>query len=554
MAVDSDRLALYSKEMVESMKKVQETRDYRMTEELPVLTIDERKKLLQSFHPDYNEGSLRELKVGANKGQMIYNEYADLFEAYSFIDETKLDLSNIDYDVDILIIGGGGAGAAAALLGQESGAKVLLSTKLRLGDANTMMAQGGIQAADKEHDSPTIHYLDVMGGGGFKNDPKLVERLVMDAPIAIQWLERLGVMFDKESDGTMITIHGGGTSRKRMHSMRDYSGGEIMKTLRDEVWNRDIDIIEFSPAVELLTEPVSKGEFKCTGAILYNMETQEHLIVRAKAVILATGGSGRLHIQQFPTTNHYGATADGLVMAYRAGAEMSFLDTVQYHPTGAAYPEQIVGLLITEKVRGLGAHLVNKVGNRFIYELETRDTEAAAIIRECEERGNGMVTPSGIQGVWLDSPMIDIIHGEGTVKKQLPAMVRQFDRFGIDISKDPMLIYPTQHYQNGGVAINENSETGVENLYAAGENAGGIHGRNRLMGNSLLDIVVFGRVAGRSASEKAKKTKPGKLTLEHLKAYHAQLDKVKLGTKPKAPILLPDYRPEKLKVKRLDIF
>ncbi|MCK5561436.1 MAG: succinate dehydrogenase/fumarate reductase flavoprotein subunit, partial [Thermoplasmata archaeon] len=128
MAVDSDRLALYSQEMVESMKKVEETRDYRMTEELPVLTIDERKKLLQSFHPDFNKGSLRELKVGANKGQMIYNEYADLFEAYSFIDETKLDLSNIDYDVDILIIGGGGAGAAAALLAQESGAKVLLST------------------------------------------------------------------------------------------------------------------------------------------------------------------------------------------------------------------------------------------------------------------------------------------------------------------------------------------------------------------------------------------------------------------------------------------
>jgi len=175
MAVESDRLLLYSPEMLVSMKKVEETRDYRMTEELPVLTIDERKKLLQSFHPDYNEGSLRELKVGPNKGQMIYNEYADIFEAYSFIDEKKLDLSKIDYDVDILIIGGGGAGAAAALIAQEGGAKVLLSTKLRLGDANTMMAQGGIQAADKENDSPAIHYLDVMGGGQFKNDPKLVQ-------------------------------------------------------------------------------------------------------------------------------------------------------------------------------------------------------------------------------------------------------------------------------------------------------------------------------------------------------------------------------------------
>ena len=558
---DSEEVLLYSSEMIKSMKNVKETREYRMTEELPVLSMDERKKLLQKYHPDYNKDSLRDLKVGANAGERIYNEYADVLEAYSVIDDQALDLSDIDYDVDVLIIGGGGAGAAAALMAQEAGAKVLLSTKLRLGDANTMMAQGGIQAADKPNDSPTIHYLDVMGGGQFKNDTKLVRRLVRDAPIAIQWLEKLGVMFDKESDGTMITIHGGGTSRKRMHSMRDYSGGEIMKTLRDEVCNRDIEVIEFSPAIELLTEPLPKSEiksggsaFKCTGAILYNMETKEHLIVRAKIVILATGGSGRLHIQKFPTTNHYGATADGLVMAYRAGAKMSFLDTVQYHPTGAAYPEQIVELLITEKVRGLGAHLVNKEGNRFIFELETRDTEAAAIIRECEERKKGITTPSGMQGVWLDSPMIDIIHGEGTIKKKLPAMFRQFARFDIDISKDPMLIYPTQHYQNGGIVINDNSETDVANLYAAGETAGGIHGRNRLMGNSLLDIIVFGRAAGISAGEKVNKLKPGKLTLEHIKAYHQQLDKIKAKSKAKAPILLPDYSREELKAKRMEIF
>jgi succinate dehydrogenase / fumarate reductase flavoprotein subunit len=393
-----------------------------------------------------------------------------------------------------------------------------------------------------------------MGGGQFKNDPELVERLVKDAPIAIQWLEKLGVMFDKEPDGTMVTIHGGGTSRKRMHSMRDYSGGESMKTLRDEILNREIEIIEFSPAVELLTESVGSGKFKCTGTILYNMETREHIIVRAKIVILATGGSGRLHIQNFPTTNHYGATADGLVMAYRAGAKMSFLDTVQYHPTGAAYPEQIVGLLITEKVRGLGANLVNSDGDRFIYELETRDTEAAAIIRECSERGFGVTTPSGMQGVWLDSPMIDVIHGEGTVIKLLPAMFRQFHRFGIDISRDPMLIYPTQHYQNGGIIINGNSETQVQNLYAAGETAGGIHGRNRLMGNSLLDILVFGRAAGLSAAEKIKSIKPGKLTLKHVEAYHKELDKIKHKSEARTPILLPDYRREELKAKRLDVF
>ena len=550
-----DRESLYSPSMIKSMEKLESTREFRIKQKLPTLSIDERKKLLQAFHPDYKLGSLREITIGPNKGEKIYHEYADLFEAHSVIDIEALDPSRFDYETDVLIIGGGGAGVAAALLAQEAGAKVLLSTKLRLGDANTMMAQGGIQAADKPNDSPAIHYLDVMGGGQFKNYPELVERLVKDAPIAIEWLESLGVMFDKEPDGTMVTIHGGGTSRKRMHSMRDYSGGEIMKTLRDEIWNREIEIIEFSPALELLTEPMAGGKYKCTGAILYNMETQEHMIVRAKIVILATGGSGRLHIQNFPTTNHYGATADGLVMAYRAGAKMSFLDTVQYHPTGAAFPEQIVGLLITEKVRGLGANLVNKNGDRFIYELETRDTEAAAIIRECHNRGNGVETPSGIQGVWLDSPMIDYIHGKGTVVQQLPAMFRQLHRFGIDISRDPMLIYPTQHYQNGGVSINANSETTVANLYAAGENAGGIHGRNRLMGNSLLDIIVFGRVAGISAAEKARKTNFGKLTLNHVTAYHKELDKLKkkLKSEVRSPIILPDYRREQQKVKRLDV-
>jgi succinate dehydrogenase / fumarate reductase flavoprotein subunit len=233
---------------------------------------------------------------------------------------------------------------------------------------------------------------------------------------------------------------------------------------------------------------------------------------------------------------------------------MKFLDTVQYHPTGAAFPEQIVGLLITEKVRGLGAHLVNCEGNRFIYELETRDTEAAAIIRECYDRKKGVATPSGMQGVWLDSPMIEIIHGEGTVKKQLPAMFRQYQRFDIDISKDPILVYPTQHYQNGGIAIVDTAETGVENLFAAGETTGGIHGRNRLMGNSLLDIIVFGRLAGANASKKAQRLKPGRLTLDHIEAYNVQLGRIKPKKLPKSPILLPDYRREELKAKRLDVF
>lgn len=540
---------MYNKEMLDSMKLLEETRSERMKEKLPLLSPEEKKDLLKKFHPDYRPETTRMIKVGANKGDMIYHEYADLFESYSSIDPEKFNLKEVDYDVDVLIIGGGGAGASAALTADFNGAKVLLATKLRLGDANTMMAQGGIQAADKENDSPVIHYLDVLGGGGFHNDPQLVKALVMDAPSVIQWLEKLGVMFDKEKDGTMITIHGGGTSRKRMHSARDYSGGEIMKTLRDEVVNRGIEVIEFSPAIEFLTD-----KNKVTGAVLYNLETEEYVIVRAKTTILATGGSGRLHIQGFPTTNHYGATADGLVLAYRAGAKFAFLDTVQYHPTGAAFPEQIVGLLITEKMRGLGAQLVNGEGKRFIYELETRDVESAAIIRECQEREKGVRTPSGMLGVWLDSPLIEIIQGKGTIKKNAPAMYRQYQRFDIDMAEVPILVYPTQHYQNGGIKINDKGESGVSNLYAAGETTGGVHGRNRLMGNSLLDILVYGIRTGNNAAIKAREVKPGKLTLEHVKKYHAELKKEGIKVKKHSPLVLPDYRREETKARHIGIF
>ncbi len=541
---------IYSLSMIESIKNVEKTRQKRFKEVLPLLELEEKEHLLHKFHPDYKIETLRELKVGPNRGEKTLHEFADLLEAYSIINPEEFDLVEPDYDVDVLVVGGGGAGASAALMAHQQGAKVLLATKLRVGDANTMMAQGGIQSADKKNDSPAIHYLDVMGGGGFHNVPQLVKALVIDAPKVIGWLEELGVMFDKYPDGTMITIHGGGTSRKRMHSARDYSGGEIMKTLRDEVKNKQIEVLEFSPVCELLTE----GE-KCTGAILYNMETEQYSVVRAKTIVIATGGSGRLHLQGFPTTNHYGATADGVIIAYRAGCRLLFMDTIQYHPTGAAFPEQIVGLLVTEKVRGLGAQLVNSQGNRFIYELETRDAEAAAIIRECTEKEKGVRTPAGMSGVWLDSPLIEVKQGKGTIQKRLPAMYRQYQRFNIDMTKDPILVYPTQHYQNGGVAINQRCETDLENLYVAGEVSGGVHGRNRLMGNSLLDITVFGRRAGEMAAKKAKKIDNTnlKLTLNHLKKYHDELKRANINPERFSPIFLPDYRREEVKKKRIHL-
>lgn len=529
---------MYPPYMEESLHKVEVTRQRRLKEKFPRLSDEGRTVLVQKYHPDFIKESMRELLLGPNKGERTPNELADLLEGNSRVNPDKIDLSKIDYDVDVLVMGGGGAGASAALLAEENGAKVLLVTKLRLGDANTVGAQAGTQAADRPNDSPALHYLDTMGGGHFTNIPELVEALVKDGPSAIKWLEQLGVNWDKESDGSMHELSGGGASRRRLHSARDYTGLEEMRVLRDEMKNRQINYLEFSPAIELVLD--DRGQV--AGAILVNLETNEVILVRAKAIIMTTGGIGRLHIQGYPTTNHYGATADGLVLAYRVGAKLVFIDTMQYHPTGAAYPVQILGQLVTEKVRTLEAQLVNKDGEQFIMPLEPRDVVASAIIRECQERHNGIETPTGQVGVWLDSPMIDIIRGEGTVARELPAMVRQFRRFNIDIAKEPMLVYPTLHYQNGGIKIDTSGATTVPGLFAAGEVSGGVHGRNRLIGNSTLELFVFGRRAGKATAQYAKKVKLGALTLDHVRQWQQRLKRAGLAkVRPVSPLLLPDY-------------
>ena len=283
---------------------------------------------------------------------------------------------------------------------------------------------------------------------------------------------------------------------------------------------------------------------RAAGAVLMNMETKELLIARAKTVIIATGGAGRMHYQGFPTSNHYGATADGLVLGYRAGAKLLYADTLQYHPTGAAYPQQIFGALVTEKVRSLGAKLVNVNGEVFMHPLETRDVCASSVIRECA-RGNGVETDQGL-AVWLDTPMIEIKNGEGTIEKRIPAMMRMFGKYGIDIRKEPILIYPTLHYQNGGLDISaDGMTTNVENLFVAGEAVGGIHGRNRLMGNSLLDIIVFGRSAGKNAAAKAKNVEIGALSLAHVDNFAREMAEAGIETDVVSPKLLPNYTNQK---------
>ena len=514
---------MFTPEMMESVKKVEATRAQRLGVEPRRMTADEKDALLKEFHPDYREEAFAEIKVGPNKGQKAPKELVHLLHSNSRLLAEKVDINKVDYDVDVLVIGGGGAGASAAIEANEAGANVMIVTKLRIGDANTMMAEGGIQAADKENDSPVQHYLDAFGGGHFAARPELLRRLVMEAPDAIKWLNELGVMFDKDETGRMITTHGGGTSRKRMHACKDYSGAEIMRTLRDEVLNRQIPVAEFTVAVELIRD--DRGQV--AGAVLQNLETEDYLVAKAKTVIIATGGAGRMHYQGFPTSNHYGATADGLILGYRMGAPLLYQDTIQYHPTGVAFPSQIFGALVTEKVRSVGAQLVNVDGEAFMHPLETRDVAASGIIRECTARGKGVNTPLG-SGVWLDTPMIEMIGGPGTIEKRIPAMLRMYMKYDIDMRKLPILVYPTLHYQNGGLEIGGDGFTKViDNLLVAGEAVGGIHGR--------------GRNAGKAAAAKAKNVELGNMNLDHIQAYAEELKKAGIDTGDVSPLLLPKY-------------
>jgi succinate dehydrogenase / fumarate reductase flavoprotein subunit len=521
--------------------KLKLTRKNRIGYSFPELTVEKKKNLLEKYHPDFNKTVKRKLKIGVNKGDLAPKELSDILETPSCLNREKISLKKADYQTDILVIGSGGGGLSAALTAKESGADVLIATKLRLGDSNTIMAEGGIGAATGEEDSPIIHYVDTLMGGRGTNVPELVEVLVTDAPFIIEWLSSQGVNFDRLIDGSYFRHRPGGHSRRRSHSVMDITGLEIMRVLMDEVRNRGIQLLEFCPAVELLMD----DEKQCAGAVLQNLDNYTSVVIQSKATILATGGMGRLHPLGFPTSNHYGATADGLVMAYRAGAKMLYIESVQFHPTGIAWPEQMLGLLISEALRAQGAQVVNVDGEMFVASLETRDALAAAIIRECSNRGKGIQTPTGMSGVWLDTPLIDIIHGPGTFKRRFAGIHSRFQEHGIDPIYEPILVYPTQHYQNGGIAINSSAETSVPNLYAVGEVSGGVHGQNRLGSNSLLDIFVFGRRAGKDAAAKIKHISTGKLTLEHIERYEREIQEAGIVSDRKSPIILPDYRFEK---------
>jgi len=496
---------------------VHQTRDARRKQTIPKFSPADRDQLIHKYHPDFRASAYRPIRFGPNEGEKTVVELAALLEGDSPIQD-DVDLTP-HYTTDVLVIGGGGAGCAAALHAHGAGANVILATKLRLGDSNSVMAQGGMQISVAPEDSPVTHFIDTLKGGHMKNDHELLKVMVEEGPSIAKWLIELGVLFDRQADGNLHVKKGGGSSKPRLVTCSDYTGLEIMRVLKDEVINQKIQLLEFAAAIELLSD----DNGACTGAIFKDLDNHRHVVVAAKSVILATGGIGRLHIQGFPTSNHYGATGDGLCLSYRMGAKLAHVDTFQYHPSGAVYPEQLVGALVTEGIRSEGGHLVNAKGERFVNELDTRDVVSSSIIRECEE-GRGIRTMSGRVGVWLDTPLLDAEHG-----------------FGIDISKDPVLIYPTLHYQNGGVKIDTNSETNVKNLFVAGEASGGLHGRNRLMGNSLLDLMVYGKRSGLTAAGRAGSMKHGKLTLKHLQRFRDEAKKHGNSSGVISPMILPAY-------------
>ena len=495
-------------------------------------------ELLKAYHPDHGPNARVALAVGVNRGDACQPEIARCLQANALIDDVDIAGAQLA-TTDVLVVGGGGGGCAAALTAAAHGAQVILATKLRLGDSNTVMAEGGIQAAVGADDSPQLHFEDTLRAGHFCGEPDLVAQMVMDGPDVIRWLIQLGVQFDLEEDrpigGNLLRKKAGGASAARILSYRDYTGLEMMRVLREAVdldsrvavWNR-------CPVVELLSD--ERG--RCAGAVVYNLEWRSFVLVRARAVILATGGAGRLHLNRFPTSNHYGATADGLVLAYRMGARLRELDSFQYHPTGVAYPPHLAGGLISEAARSAGAKLINGDGERFVDELQPRDVVASAILRECAE-GRG-IERDGQLGVFLDTPTLEK-ENPGILEKRLVTLRHLAHKCGQDAAEEPFLVYPTLHYQNGGVAIDKDGATSVAGLYCVGEVTGGIHGRNRLMGNALLDILSMGRHAGAKSAQAAGAPITNRAGIGHVHAWQRELTVAGLPLHIQAPQLFPRY-------------
>ncbi len=431
-----------------------------------------------------------------------------------------------EHEHDVLVIGAGGAGLRAAIEASAAGARVAVVSKSLLGKAHTVMAEGGIAAAlanVDDRDSWRVHFADTMRGGGYVNHPRMAEIHAKEAPARVRELEAWGALFDRTADGRILQRNFGGHRYPRLAHVGDRTGLEMIRTLQDHGIHRGITFLMEHTVASLLTDQGAMA-----GAFAYERERGRFKVLRAKAVIIATGGIGRAFSI---TSNSWEYTGDGLGLAYDAGADLADMEFVQFHPTGMVWPPSVRGILVTEGVRGEGGVLRNREGKRFMFEqipalyaaqtaadeeegwrycqgdkasrrppeLLTRDHVARCIMREIRE---GRGSPHG--GVFLDIAWIKerLPDGEEHIKRKLPSMYHQFKELaGIDITKEAMEVGPTTHYMMGGVRVDPDSQMStVRGLFAAGEAAAGLHGANRLGGNSLSDLLVFGQRAGAGAA------------------------------------------------------
>ena len=388
---------------------------------------------------------------------------------------------------DVLVIGSGASGLAAAVSAERSGARVALATKGSLQANNSAKAQGGIQAAFADDDSPETHGEDILRSSHETADPRLVEVLTTEAPSAIHWLEEAGVEFTRQNGGYRLA-RCGGASRKRLLQVGDRTGHAITKQLR-EMWESSAGTSITNAPLRELT-PLENGWRALCG----------DRVVEAGTVVLAAGGRCYAEAEKRGelSTNHPNATGEVTRLALDLGAEARDLDALQYHPNGGAWPPNMQGYSIPETTRAYGAVLLNADREEFTDSLGPRDVVSQAIFDEVQ-KGKGVSTPDGRPAVFLDTTRIP----RDDAEVSLPYMLRRYRGAGIDPLREKLLTYPVLHYQNGGLVIDTDAATTLEGVYACGEIAGGTHGRNRMMGNSLLECVVFGRRAGRAAAEKA---------------------------------------------------
>jgi aspartate oxidase len=393
---------------------------------------------------------------------------------------------------DVLVVGSGASGLAAALSAERAGARVALVTKGSLQSCNSAKAQGGIQAAFGDDDSPEQHAEDVWQSSHETANRALVEVLTGEAPAAIRWLEEQGVEFTRENGGYRLARCGGAT-RKRLLQVGDRTGHAITTALRDAYTASSGEAFPNSPLVAL--EQQENGWLATC-----RRKSGDELLIDAGALVLAAGGRCYREAEERGelSTNHPGATGEVTRLALELGAESRDLDALQYHPNGGAWPPTMQGYSIPETTRAYGATLLNADGNEFTDPLGPRDAVSQAIFDEVEA-GRGVETPDGRPAVFLDTTRV----GEHDAEISLPYMLRRYRSAGIDPLREAILTYPVLHYQNGGLVIDDHGQTTLPGLFACGEIAGGAHGRNRMMGNSLLECTVFGRRAGAKAAEVA---------------------------------------------------